>query len=81
MEENYYALIICIIRGCSPKHSFDLIRTGKITITDNDIKYMNVLKRKMTYKQIGQIYGVCADTIYRLIKRSSDKNESKMYKM
>lgn len=69
MEENYCALIVCIVRGCSPKHAFELIRTGKITITDDDIKYMIILKRKMTYKQIGKIYGLCDNTIYRLLKK------------
>ena len=51
-EENFYALFISIIKGCSPDHAFELFKTGKITINNVDIEDMKLLKKSLTYKQI-----------------------------
>lgn len=74
MKENYYALLICILLPVTIEKSFDLME-GRITkkrntaITRNDVKDMIQMKQNMTYDEIGEIYGISKQAVYRRIKR------------
>lgn len=76
MKENYYALLICIIR---PEYNIDkslkFMMEGKIARRNNslsrsDVKDMISMKQQgMTYEEIGEIYGLTKGAVYRRIKR------------
>jgi len=73
--ENYYALLICILRPVTIEMSFDLMG-GKITkvqnksIKSNDVEDMIQMKQQgMTHRAIGELYGLSEEAVYRRIKR------------
>ncbi|HBI73633.1 MAG TPA: hypothetical protein DEG06_05115 [Lachnospiraceae bacterium] len=75
MKENFYALLICILK---PDYTIDmslqvmidgLFKKENTTIRKPDIEDMIRLKREMTYKEIGEIYGLSKQAVYRRIKR------------
>jgi len=75
VKENYYALLICILKPVTIEQGFDLL-DGRIThrnnmaITNEDIEDMIRMKQKgMTYQQIGDLYGLSWDSVRRRIKR------------
>lgn len=74
MKENYYALLICILRPVTIEKSFDLLE-GRITkkrntsIRKDDIADMIRMKQSMTYEEIGEMYGISKQAVYRRIKR------------
>lgn len=75
MKENYYALLICILRPVTIERSFDML-SGKITkvqnkaITKDDVRDMISMKQQgMTYQEISDIYGLSWDAVRRRIKR------------
>lgn len=77
MKENYYALLICILRpDYSIDRSLQAMMDGVITkkrntsITKNDIEDMIRMKHQgMTYMKIGELYGITSQAVYRRIKR------------
>jgi hypothetical protein len=75
MEENYYALLICILKPVTIEQSFDLwegrtSRVRNISITKADVEDMVKMKQKgMTYSAIGELYGLTKEATYRRIKR------------
>ena len=75
MKENYYALLICILRPATIEQSFDLLN-GKITkvqnksVTKDDVQDMVLMRQQgITYEEIGQIYGLSMQAVYMRIKR------------
>lgn len=75
MKENYYALLVCILRPVTIEKSFDLL-DGKITkknntsISKKDIEDMIRMKQQgMTFEAIGEVYGLTRGAVYRRIKR------------
>ena len=75
MKENYYALLICILKPVTIEKSFDLL-AGRITriqnksIVKNDVIDMIRMKQqRMTYADIGKTYGLSRQAVYRRIKR------------
>lgn len=75
MKENYYALLICIVRPATIEQSFDLL-DGRITkiqnksITTNDVQDMIRMRQQgITYEEIGQMYGLTMQAVYMRIKR------------
>ena len=75
MKENFYALLICILR---PDYTIDmslqvmvdgLFKKENTTIAKTDIEDMIRLKQEMTYEEIGEIYGLSKQAVYRRIKR------------
>ena len=81
MNENYYALILCIVTDLFPEIA--LKKFGILTdedsnkkrsrgITFNDIREMFRLKDEgYSYTQIGNLYNKTGDAIYKKMKRSS----------
>jgi len=77
MKENYYALLICILR---PDYSIDrslqammdevITKKRNTSITKKDIEDMIRMKEQgMTYEKIGQLYGLSKDAVFKRIKR------------
>lgn len=77
MKENYYALLICIIRpDYNIDRSLQAMVDGEITKTRNtavkkdDVEDMIRMKSEgMTHKEIGEIYGMTKDAVHKRIQR------------
>lgn len=78
MKENYYALLICILKPITIEQSFNMMN-GVIdtivntSVTKSDIRDMMHMKNNMTYEEIGKLYGLTKQAVYRRIKRFKDK--------
>jgi DNA invertase Pin-like site-specific DNA recombinase len=74
MKENYYALLICILKPVTIEQGFDFL-DGKVTKVQNksihkdDVEDMIRLKQEFTYEDIGRMYGLTKQAVYRRIKR------------
>lgn len=84
MKENYYALLICILR---PDYSIDrslqammdevITKKRNTSITKKDIEDMIRMKEQgMTYEKIGQLYGLSKDAVFKRIKRYKEVIEA-----
>lgn len=77
MKENYYALLICIIRpDYNIDRSLQAMFEGKVTrirntaVKRDDVEDMIRLKQQgMTYKEIGELYGMKKDAVHKRIQR------------
>jgi hypothetical protein len=74
LEENYYALAISILKGCTPEQAFELLENGRIKrkkhSSGNSVEEMIVLKSQgFTYKQIGEMFGMSNKAVYNRIRR------------
>lgn len=77
MKENYYALLLCILRpDYSVERSLQAMMDGvftkrrNMTIKANDIKDMIQMHQQgLTYEKIGEAYGITSQAVYRRIKR------------
>ncbi|KJS68856.1 MAG: hypothetical protein JL50_03070 [Peptococcaceae bacterium BICA1-7] len=78
----YYALALSILTERTPEQAFDYLETDRPLrkhcwhkdITEDDKKDMAKLKKTMTYKEIGAMYGISAGSVYNWIRRGC-KNE------
>ena len=83
MKENYYALLICILRPVTIEQSFDMMdgkvaQTKNLVITSEDIEDMIRMKQQgMTHREIGEYCGISEEATYRRIKRYKEKKEAK----
>ncbi len=74
LAENYCALAVAILTHSTPERSFELLekgagkRTYRSDITEEDIKDMIKLKEGMTYKAIGELYGLSECVAWRKMK-------------
>ena len=71
IEHNYCALAICILTNYIPEQAFARLdnRSTKVRLDDQDIVDMVKFKETMTYQAIADMYGVSADTVYRMVKK------------
>ncbi|MDI3534799.1 MAG: hypothetical protein PWQ82_1164 [Thermosediminibacterales bacterium] len=72
MIYNYYALMVAIFRKCTPEQAFELLENGKLKrmkLNNDDIAYMVELKKELTYKEIGEMYGLSPDAVHNRIRR------------
>jgi len=63
LNENWYALCIAIILKTPPETSFQLLGVGKkrsmsVLNFDDTIDMINFKSEGLTYKQIGEMYGI-----------------------
>jgi predicted DNA-binding protein (UPF0251 family) len=79
MKENYYALLICILKPVTIEKGFDLLN-GKMTKVQNksislqDVEDMIRMKQQgMTYKAIGELFGLKKDAVHKRIQRYREK--------
>ena len=82
MKENYYALLICILRPVTIEQSFDMMdgnvaQIQNVTITSDDIEDMILMKQQgMTHREIGECFGISEEATYRRIKRYKERKEA-----
>ena len=80
MKINYYALIVAILKDCTPERAFDLLGDDydKVSakgarrpdITPADIADMKIFRAEgMTYREVGELYGLdFKETYYKIIR-------------
>ena len=86
LVDNYVALMMCIFTGWEPEQCFIYLETlrrpkRKSNIIEDDVLDMIRLKQNgMSYREIGEIYGLSPDAVYYRIKRSKKVEGSDVYK-
>ena len=87
LTENYRALQLAILSPIrlTAEGAFLSLAKGRIIrgrqtqkISRIDAEEMMQLKNRMTFKQIGDLYGLTADAVYHRIKRLEDGFEQKL---
>lgn len=71
MNENWYVLLIAILKNTTVEQSFKLYKTGdKIYhLTEEDIRDIIKLKGEMSQRELAVVYNVSQSTIaHRIIK-------------
>lgn len=82
MKENWYALCVAIMCNLTIEQAFDKLenyrgkksRNYNCLITEEDTADMTIMRETMTYRQIGQIYGLSEAAVYRRIRRFKEEN-------
>lgn len=78
MEENWYSLAISIIRKVTPEQAFGLFNNGKkppIRLENQELKAMGLYKKLgLTWKQIGEMYGLEESGAFNRYKRYKELN-------
>ena len=75
MKENYYTLLICILKPVTVEQSFmmmgGVLPKQNKTISKRDVKFMIIFKHQgMAYKEIGELFGLSAGAVYNRIRRN-----------
>lgn len=68
---GYYALTLSILKNWTPEMAWAYLTDAKPnkTITNHDIEDMIELKKTMTYTELGEVYGITRNAVYRRIRR------------
>ena len=70
---GYYALTLSILKSWTPERAWAYLGEVDVkpnkTITNQDIEDMIQLKKTMTYTELGEVYGITRNAVYRRIKR------------
>jgi hypothetical protein len=75
LKENYYALLICILKPITIETSFQMLngifpKRNHTDVHKDDVKDMIRMRQQgITYREIGEVYGMSDEAIYRRIKR------------
>ena len=74
VKPNYYALCICILANKVPDDTFyDMgLAMEKVKARDT-AEDINGMKRTMTWKEIGDMFGISGGAAYRRAKRHSKR--------
>lgn len=70
MDFNWYALALSIINNVLPEQAFSLLENGKTTKKYNTVNLEDMIKLRqqgMTYKAIGEIYGIKESAVCKRI--------------
>ena len=75
MEDNFCALAISILKGCTPEQAFDLYYDGftkldRSTIKEETKDMLALRAQKMTYAQIAEIFGMRWEPVGKRILRA-----------
>jgi DNA-binding CsgD family transcriptional regulator len=87
MNENWCALCVAILKNVTPEQAFDCL-DGKLKntnfnhgITEQDILDMIELKKNYTYAEIGEMYGISENAVFKRMKRYLEPKETKKQKV
>lgn len=78
MEENYCALVISILKNCSPEQAFRYLETGKkgkASPEDSQklvVEIKKMRKQKMSFRAIAKVVNLSPGNVYRLLKKYED---------
>lgn len=82
MHEGWCALCISILKTVPPEMAFLMLDGKKFNsnqrknyITDADMEDMIKLKAECSYRELGKIYGLSGDSIYRKMKSYKERME------
>jgi hypothetical protein len=74
MKENYYTFLICILRPVTVEESlrmmggiFPIIKSKKKNLNNQDM--VDLRNKGMTFKEIGEIFGITETAAYMRVKR------------
>lgn len=72
MEFNWCALAVAILKNVLPEQAFELMeRNVKLTVSNDDVPDMIKMRQQgMTFRQIGDVYGLTASNIFTRIKKA-----------
>ena len=71
MNENWCVFCIAILKGMTVEQAFGLWEDNKDnrdTYTAEDVKDMAEMRKTMTYKAIGEMYGISDTAVFRRLK-------------
>lgn len=72
MDENWGSFCLAILTNCTVEQAFarwEGINDYNNSITQDDVKDMMQMRKSMTYRQIGEIYGISDSAVYKRLKR------------
>ncbi|MDF2881707.1 MAG: hypothetical protein K0R54_2264 [Clostridiaceae bacterium] len=72
MDENWCAFYIAIMTNSTVEQAFTRwkgVNDYNNSISQDDVRDMIEMKKTMTYKQIGEIYGITDGAVNKRIKR------------
>jgi hypothetical protein len=74
VNENFCALVISILKNCTPEQAFKCLDTGSTYVTKGEAlldapEMIEQKKQGFTYNQIGEMFGVSGHVVFRRIKR------------
>jgi len=74
-QENYYALCVCILSERIPDEAFQVMQILPTPrkLKDADISEILRFKKCLTWKQVGELYGVSDHAIQKRVSRSIKK--------
>lgn len=89
MDENWCALCVAILCNLTIEQAFDKMdnfrgkksRNYNNLITEEDSKDMTIMRKTMTFREIGQIYGLSDAAVYRRIKRFKEEKSCQTLQM
>lgn len=76
MKENYYALMVAILKPCTPEQAFELMKNSSARKKHINVNPEVLIFHKndgMTYKEIGEMFGITDCAVYIIIKRYKQK--------
>lgn len=74
LDESWCALFIAIYYGLTPDQAFKTFWTGKISkvnkslTKEDELEMIRLKQQGITYKEIGAIYGISDNAVYKRIK-------------
>lgn len=71
MQDNWYALIVSILKGVLPEQAFELMENNTykpLYGSDHTSDMIKMHEQGMTYRDIGEIYGISESAICKRIK-------------
>lgn len=77
LRYNIAAFVIAIVRKdvYIPEQAFAIIAGRKFKVDEKDVEDMMIYRNEgMTYKEIGEIYGLSKDNVYGKIRKIREKN-------
>lgn len=74
MDLNYCALYLAIIKNYTHEQAFEILENGKLSRKKVDLRTLQEMVqlrgRGLTYKQIGEIFGLRAHAVYKRLKKA-----------
>lgn len=87
VKSNYYALCICVLSEKIPEEAFNAmgltsVKTKASKLENRlsgrepeDVKEMLRLKKTLTWKQVGEIFGISDQAAYQRVRRFMKRKE------
>ena len=82
MEDNWYALVVAILFNQPPETAFQILEDGTRNLHYSKLTELDTLdmikfrEEGITYKKIGEMYGISESAAYKRISYLNKKNRS-----